>query len=1042
MLFLRRPIAASVRIARCTLRVALVCCGSVYGWSQQPASTNRTADPAEVFAIETWSIERGMPQNSVTDLLQTHRGYLWVSTYNGIAQFDGERFTVFDSGNTAGLPNSRITSLFEDRSGNVWIGHDNGELTRQVDGRFESIPTGSEWTPTTISGIGADAAGDIWVLNVRAEAVRVRDAKRLPPPPGLADEPAVSPEMIRDQTGRLLVARNGYVAELTPDGFRAIDFDTSESRPYHARLAVARSGGLWVPGAGRVRRWDGVWREDLGPFPWGEASIMTMMESSAGHLLVGTLEAGLFIHTPETGWMNLNRTNGLPQDWVRCLGEDRERNVWVGSSGGLVVLRPRKVVMHIAPDAWQGRPVQAIAPAHDGAVWTATEGAGLYRMRGDVWINFGTERGLSNLFTWSVLEDSRHQVWAGTWGGGLFRLEGEHFVRKFDLAERGEPVTALCEFPAGTLWVGTAAGLMRIVDDRLERLAALGGAAAGDVRILRPGRNGELWIGSQGQGLGRLHEGKLRTFRQAEGLPRDFVLSLYHDEDGTLWIGTLDQGLCRYRDGRFDAITMEQGLPNNVLGHIEDDGLGFLWFSSQKGLFRASKTDLHACADGRLTTLPTLVYGKAEGMATLAGSSGFTPSGFKSADGRMWFPTARGIAVINPRAVRPNTVPPSVWIEEMVVDNRPAVIQLHPTPSRRLVPGKSAERFVELRPGRRQLDVTFTGISFTSPERVRFKYRLDGLDADWTEGSSRKVTYSFLPPGGYTFHVIASNSDGLWNQVGDSVDIIMLPHVWQTWWFNAVLVIAGFAAVGGAVYLESRRRHRRKLERVARERELERERARIAQDIHDDLGASLTRIGMLSELATEDLNDPQRASASLGQIYSTARDLTRAMDEIVWAVNPRHDTLDSLMNYITRFAHDFLSAAQIRCRLDPPTRLPELTVRSEIRHNLFLAFKETLNNAVKHSGATEVRVTLEPAPGGFKLVIADNGSGFDTRKSTAATGDRVVSGYGLAGIRKRLDQIGGRVNIHSEAGAGVQVELFVPQPDFPASLSGDFERRN
>lgn len=1033
MPFHPRPIAASARIARRALAFALGCVGGLSGWSQELSQAN-TTDPAEVFAIETWTIERGMPQNSVTAVLQTHRGYIWTSTYNGIAQFDGEKFKVFDSGNTPGLPNSRITSLFQDTAGNIWIGHENGDLTRYTDGRFESVPTGPDWTRGTISGIGADSAGDIWVLNVRAEAVRVRDTRALLPPPELADEPAVVSEMVRDRQGRLLVARNGYVAELTPEGFRRMDFATGEARPYHARVAVAQAGGLWVPGAGRVRRWDGqAWQEDLGPFPWRDASILTMMESSAGHLLVGTLEAGLFVHTAETGWMNLNRTNGLPQDWVRCLGEDRERNVWVGTSGGLVVLRPRKVVVHVPPDGLQGRPVQAITLAHDGAVWAATEGAGLYRMAGNSWMNFGASAGLSNLFTWTVMEDSRQQVWAGTWGGGLFRKEGNRFVRQFDLAERGEPVTALLEFPVGTIWIGTAAGLMRYKDDRLERFAGMGGAAAGDVRILEPGRSGELWIGTQGQGLGRLLDGKLQTIRLADGLPRDFILSLFQEEDGTLWIGTLDQGLCRYRNGKFDTITTAQGLPNNIIGHIEDDGLGYFWLSSQKGLFRASKLDLHACADGTLAMLPTLVYGKAEGMATLAGSSGFTPSGFKSPDGRLWFPTARGIAVVNPKAVRPNNVPPSVWIEEMFVDNQPAELQARTEPRRRPAAGNQSARLVELKPGRRQLDVMFTGISFTSPERVRFKYRLENLDTDWTEGSARKVTYSFLPPGDYTFHVIACNSDGLWNHVGDKVDIVMLPHLWQTWWFAAALVIAGIAGVGAAVYLESRRRHRHKLERIARERELERERARIAQDIHDDLGASLTRIGMLSELATEDLNDPQRAAASLGQIYSTARDLTRAMDEIVWAVNPRHDTLDSLMNYITRFAHDFLSVAQIRCRLDTPMRLPELTVRSEIRHNLFLAFKETLNNAVKHSGATEVRVSLEPAPGGFKLLIADNGSGFDAQKS-AATVDRLVSGYGLSGIRKRLDQIGGRVDIRSEPGVGVQVELFVPQPDFPHSM--------
>jgi len=240
---------------------------------------------------------------------------------------------------------------------------------------------------------------------------------------------------------------------------------------------------------------------------------------------------------------------------------------------------------------------------------------------------------------------------------------------------------------------------------------------------------------------------------------------------------------------------------------------------------------------------------------------------------------------------------------------------------------------------------------------------------------------------------------------------------------------AGLLALG--FFVESRRRLGTKLERIARERELERERARIAQDIHDDLGASLTRIGMLSQSVAGDLHDPPRATVNLNQIYTTARDLTRAMDEIVWAVNPRHDTLESLANYIARFAHDFLSAAQIRCRLDAPLQVPELTVRSEVRHNLFLAFKETLNNAVKHSGATEVRVKFEVSANSLRLEVVDNGKGFEPRKSPTATGQRVVSGYGIAGMRNRLEQLGGRVEIRSTPGEGARVELFVP---FPAAI--------
>ena len=1025
-------------LRRCRLSLAPVWLGLglLTGFSNRLHAEVNLANPADVFALEAWTTEHGLPQNSITTVLQTRRGYIWASTYNGIAQFDGERFKVFDSSNTKGLPNSRVTSLFEDSQGDIWIGHDTGDLTRFSDGIFQAVPYKNEWSRGTISGIQADRQGDIWALNIRGEAMRVRDGLLIKPLSEMAEEPSVVPQLVLDGQERLLVVRNGYVAEITRSGYRRLTSLGGGTQPYAARVTPARGGGLWVAAPDRLRKWAGdEWQKDSGAIPWGNTFVMTMLETAAGQLLVGTLDRGLFVYDPTLGWMNLSRTNGLPQDWIRSLTEDRENNVWVGTSGGLVVLRPRKVVMRSPPDDWQGRPVMAITSARDGALWAATEGAGLYRMDTNSWTQFGLSSGLSNLFVWSVMEDSAGQIWAGTWGGGLFRREGNIFVRQFDLAQRGEPVTALKEFPPGTIWIGTTAGLIRCSDNKLERLAALGGAAAGDVRALESGPEGELWIGTQGNGLGRFKDGKLRTFRSPEGLTRDFILSLCQEVDGTLWIGTLDRGICRYRDGRFASISTEQGLPSNMIGHIEDDGLGFLWFNSQNGLFRVSKQDLNDRADGKTTTLAALVFGKAEGMATLAGSSGFGPSGFRAPDGQLWFPTARGVAVVDPKLVRPNVVPPQVWIEEILVDGQHVDIKrraTRPVNQRGHFGDNLSIRGVELQPGRRQLDVLFSGLSFSSPGRVQFKYRLGGLDPAWTDGGTRRrVTYSFLPPGDYTFQVIACNGDGQWNEIGDAIAIIALPQVWQKWWFRAALFLLGFAAVGGGVYLGVRSRHHRKLERITRRSALERERSRIAQDIHDDLGASLTRIGMLSESATGDLHDPPRAAASLGQIYATARDLTRAMDEIVWAVNPRHDTLESLTNYITRFAHDFLTAAHIRCRLDVPLHLPELFVRSEIRHNLFLACKEILHNAVKHSGADEVRVTVSLVVGGYTLAIADNGSGFDPKKSAAPlpAGDRLISGYGMASIRARLEQISGRVEIRSTPGTGTLVELHIPLPE-------------
>ena len=258
-------------------------------------------------------------------------------------------------------------------------------------------------------------------------------------------------------------------------------------------------------------------------------------------------------------------------------------------------------------------------------------------------------------------------------------------------------------------------------------------------------------------------------------------------------------------------------------------------------------------------------------------------------------------------------------------------------------------------PGAHRYEFSFTGLSFTVPEKVRFSYRVEGLDPDWADASTKRlVNYSYIPPGDYTFRVTACNNDGVWSEPGAAVHFTVLPQFWQTWWFRALSGLGAAGLITAVVLLVTRRRMREKLERLEQQRAIERERTRIARDIHDDLGASLTRITMLSQSARAEL-EPSAAASDLDRIFDTARELTRAMDEIVWAVNPQHDTLDSLATYLGRFAQGFLASAHVSCRLDVPMQLPTWPVTAETRHNLFLAFKESLNNAVKHSQTTEVR---------------------------------------------------------------------------------------
>jgi signal transduction histidine kinase len=442
---------------------------------------------------------------------------------------------------------------------------------------------------------------------------------------------------------------------------------------------------------------------------------------------------------------------------------------------------------------------------------------------------------------------------------------------------------------------------------------------------------------------------------------------------------------------------------------------------------RASKADLNRCADGELKSVRCLSYGKAEGLASEKCSGGFQPGVCKTADGRLWFPTTKGLAIIDPGNFTTNTVPPPVVIEELLVEGQPVKFQGPKAADR----GADSASVLQIPPGKQRFELRYTGLSFAAPDKVRFKYRLEGLESEWGEAGTKRVAqYSYLPPGTYNFRVIACNNDDVWNEEGASLSFRVLPHVWQAWWFKIALAVAAAGAVAVVAISVTRRRVRWRLGQLEQQRALERERSRIARDIHDDLGASLTRITLLSQSVRSELESGHRAGADVDQIYSTARELTRSMDEIVWAVNPQHDTLDSLVTYLGRFAQHFLSAAGIRCRLDVPLDLPALALTAEIRHNVFLAFKEALHNVVKHAKATEVRLSLELRPEGFMLVIADNGRGFTWHPGQdPATepddGHRLVSGNGLTNMQKRLEEIGGCCGWDTAPGEGTRAKLVV-----------------
>jgi len=955
----------------------------------------------------------GLPNNSVTAVVQTHDGHLWFGTYGGLARFDWPLFKVFSSAGEPELQSDRITALYEDPKGILWIGHERGDLTGYRSGKFESQNIHETGVRRKISAIGADAAGDIWVLSEEGTLMRVRDGETcaLPNTDGVVN-------MARDGAGRLWVTSGGKLAVLQNGRLDLLTngADINIFGGYIQGLCASRDGGLWIVGDTRVRKFKGrTLTEDRGTNP-GKATVVVMLETHDGKLAIGTSSDGLFLLSTNRAVQHFNHANGFPSDWIRCLVEDRENNLWVGAgSAGVIEMRPGIIKPLNPPDHWHGFTPQSTTVANDGAIWVGSEGAGLYRCLNDDWKIYGESAGLSNLYVWTVSQDARGRIWAGTWGGGMFVQQGEHFVTPPGLEHVNVPMAATLQAADGTTWIGTANGLVHYQNGAVKWYGVQDGLKLPDVRAIAEAPDGAIWFGMVGGGgLGRLDHDHIRLFQKKDGLSNEDVQCLKFDPSGALWIGTAGGGLNRLKKGRFSRITTLEGLPNNFICAIEDDGAGNFWISSQHGIFCASQKSLDECADGRTETVSGTVFGAGDGMISPICSGGFQPAAARLADGRICFPTSKGLVVVNAAGMKINPRPPPVVIERIMVNGK--LLAQNPGANSPLI----------IPPGQQRFEFHFTGLSHVAPEKMSFKYRLDGWDTEWmtADNNKREAAYNYLPPGSYTFRVRASNSDGVWNNDGASLAFTVQPHFWQTWWFRTLGAALATALVVSVVLFITRRRMRHKLEILQRQQAVERERTRIAKDIHDHLGANLTRISLLSQSAHGELENPAQAARQLDRIYSTSRELTRSMDEIVWAVNPQHDTLDSLASYLGNFAQEYLVSIHIRCRLEVPLHLPHWPITAEMRHNVFLAFKEVLHNIVKHSSAKEVSVFLATETASFTLIIRDDGAGFDP----ATVPERPGRGNGLKNLRQRLEKLGGHCEVHSTPGAGTEIKftVFIP----------------
>jgi len=988
------------------------------------------------YQVDVWQREDGLPQNSVTTIKQTLDGYLWLGTQDGLVRFDGVRFQLFDQNNTPAIKNSRIAQLFEDREKSLWIGTEQGGIVRYRAGTFTPYEMPSRGTTHNYARVFCDdPQGRFWLVSCEWQLIRFEGGKMTVPSAdwGLSGVRCLAATAGFD--GQVWFGTERELVTWNNGKFQTVWGGTNEDSLQVDFLTASRSGGCWVAANGRLRKFDGgKWGMEFENYARVNRPVYDLHEDRYGCLWVASMGNGLFRFAPDGEVLHLTTKEGLPSDFVRCVIEDREGNIWAGTEGGgLFRLKPTTFQCFGTRQGLSSDQPVSMFESEDGGLWIGMNGDGLDRLTDGRVERFGAEQGLMNGHVWSVVQDRQGVVWSGTWDG-LFRKEHDRFVGQTDGTTIGWQVFGLFEDSKGALWVGQQAfGALTRVYAGERTVIKIPGAASGlDVRVMAEDREGSLWIGTSNDGLYRMRNGQFTRFGRKEGLVSEAIWSLKIDDtDGSLWIGTCRGGLSRWHQEGLTTWTTEDGLINNVICQILEDNRGNLWLGSHGGVFRVSKEELIDYASRRRGTIQCVGYGKAEGLPSLECQGGFQPSGCKTRDGRLWFPTVKGLAVVNPETVSRNPLAPLVVIEEILLDGKTQLPDSGGRETAKLP--ESAARAIEIPPGKQRVDFRYTGLSLTAPEAVKFRYRMEGLEEEWIEaGAARTANYSHVPPGNYQFHVIACNGDGVWNETGDSLGVTVLPYFWQTKTFIAVAALASVGLVAGIVRRVEARKLQRQLETAERERAIERERTRIANDIHDDLGANLTEIAILSELAENPSAAPNQAQADLRKIAVKARELTRSLDEIVWAVNPEYDTLDSLVTYSCDFAQDYLQLAGITCRLTIPTQLPEVQLTADVRHNLLMTLKEALNNIIKHAEATEVQIIVTLEPELFILTIRDNGKGFNPEQTSpvedetmAPAHPRGLGGHGLPGMRQRIESISGQFKLESCLGQGTQVTMTI-----------------
>jgi signal transduction histidine kinase/ligand-binding sensor domain-containing protein len=973
-------------------------------WCPAVSALDSVLDVSQ-YAHKAWRIREGSARSHANSMAQTADGYLWLGTEFGLLRFDGVRTLPWQLPAGSELPNNRIRALLADRAGTLWIGTLQG-LVSWRDGRLTHIP---QFANYAINALAEDREGTIWIAAI--------------------DLP---------RTARLCAFRKGEATceadnETFGNWVASLHIDTQD------RLWATSDSGLWQWGPGTRKQY---------PVPEGAlGTLQGLAESEQGSMLVSTRRnimqladgefrvyptpaplpaqparllrdrhGALWAGSPDRGLMHFRngrldtftRADGLSGNSVQRVFEDREGNIWVSTLDGFDRFSEVAVATYSVEQGLDNPIVASVLGDRAGGIWISTR-TGLNRWRNGA-IEQVAVRGLPQRAA-SLFEDSRGRIWIGA-EDGVGYFEHGRFSR-FD-AVPGSLVDAFAEDRHGTLWLAhRTAGLISVAADGGIAKIPWSQLGSGDpaLRLAIDPLRGGLWLGFGFGGIAHFDDGRVQmSATVADGLGKGRAESLRVDPDGTLWIGT-EGGLSRLRDGRIVTLDGTSGLPCEGVDWMLDDGPRDVWLYTACGIARIERAALEAAfaAKESGTKAPAMqltLFDGSDGVRGTLSVGSYSPHAARTPDGSIWFATPGGVGVLNPRRIPHNLVPPPVHIEQVIAD-------------RKLHDASLAARKISLPALTRDLQIDYTALSLTAPEKMRFRYRLGGYDAAWRDvGTRRQAFYTDLPPGDYRFQVTASNNDGVWNETGASLDLSIAPAFYQTRWFAALCIAIGGALLWSALWVRGRQIEMRMRLRLE-ERVLERE--RLARDLHDTFLQSMQGLVLRFHAVLAKLPKEGSARDMMEQALSRADDVINEGRAHVYDLRQSANVTSDLPQALTIAGEERADATDTNFRV-----LIEGTPRDlhpVVREEAYRIGVEALANAFQHAAARSIEVRIEYGGRGLVLRVVDDGRGYDVD----ALKDTVTQGhFGLAGLRERAHRIRAQLEVSSRLGAGSTVELRVP----------------